>query len=181
MEHAGGPALACGGDALMRRAAFVAVGGFRDDLIAGEEPELCVRLRAAGWQVWRIDAEMTLHDAAMTRFGQWWNRTRRGGFAAASGRGLARRATRTPRRRTDPPGALWGLALPVAALLGSLVTPWALALLAAYPAQVIRLALRKGGRRGDWEEAVFLTLGKVPEVTGTISYALSRYISNPTS
>ena len=148
-----GQALACGGDALMRRAAFVAVGGFRDDLIAGEEPELCVRLRAAGWQIWRIDAEMTLHDAAMTRFGQWWNRTRRGGFASAQGMALhgappeRHGVTRTRR------ALVWGLALPAAALVGSLVTPWALALLAAYPAQMIRLALRKGGRRGDWEEA----------------------------
>ena len=53
MDTPVGQARACGGDALMRRAAFEAVGGFRDDLIAGEEPELCVRLRAAGWQIWR--------------------------------------------------------------------------------------------------------------------------------
>src|SRR5690606_5896117 len=62
-----GEALACGGDALMLLSAFQAVGGFREDLIAGEEPELCQRLRRAGGQIWRIDAEMTLHDAAMTR------------------------------------------------------------------------------------------------------------------
>ncbi|MEM9139196.1 MAG: glycosyltransferase, partial [Pseudomonadota bacterium] len=70
-----GEAKACGGDALMRMTALAAVGGYRDDLIAGEEPELCVRLRAAGWRVWRLDAEMTLHDADMHRFGQWWRRT----------------------------------------------------------------------------------------------------------
>ncbi|MFE1817307.1 glycosyltransferase family 2 protein, partial [Metapseudomonas otitidis] len=61
-----GQAKACGGDALMRADAFVQVNGYRADLIAGEEPELCVRLRAQGWKVWRLDAEMTLHDAAMT-------------------------------------------------------------------------------------------------------------------
>ena len=33
-----GKTRACGGDALMRRAAFAAAGGFRGDLIAGEEP-----------------------------------------------------------------------------------------------------------------------------------------------
>lgn len=80
-----GPARACGGDALMRRAAVAGVGGYRDDLIAGEEPELCLRLIRAGWQVWRIDAEMTLHDAAMTRVAQWWRRTRRAGHAFAEG------------------------------------------------------------------------------------------------
>lgn len=166
-----GRALACGGVALMRRVAFEAAGGFRDDLIAGEEPELCVRLRAAGWQVWRIDAEMALHDAAMTRFGQWWNRTRRGGFAAAIGAALhgappERHGVAQTRR-----AVIWGVGLPVAALLGTLVTPWALALLVAYPAQVIRLAVRKGGRRGDWEEAAFLTAGKIPEVAGVLAYA----------
>ena len=62
-----GETRACGGDVLMRRDAFRAVGGFDPALIAGEEPELCVRLRAAGWRIWRLDAEMTLHDAAITR------------------------------------------------------------------------------------------------------------------
>jgi len=69
-----GEADACGGDALIRTAAFRQVGGYDDKLIAGEEPELCSRLRAAGWRVVRLPAEMTLHDAAMTRFGQWWRR-----------------------------------------------------------------------------------------------------------
>ena len=69
-----GEAKGCGGDALMRADAFEQVGGFRADVIAGEDTELCVRLRAAGWRIWRLDAEMTVHDAAMTRFGQWWRR-----------------------------------------------------------------------------------------------------------
>ncbi|MFP3526346.1 hypothetical protein SB912_28065, partial [Pantoea sp. SIMBA_072] len=47
-----GEAKACGGDALMRADAFAGAGGFRADLIAGEEPELCVRLRGNGWKVW---------------------------------------------------------------------------------------------------------------------------------
>ena len=59
-----GQTLACGGDVLVRTEALRQVVGFRDDLIAGEEPELCVRLRAKGWSIWRLDAEMTLHDAA---------------------------------------------------------------------------------------------------------------------
>jgi len=80
-----GEASECGGNALMRLAAFRAAGGFRDELIAGEEPELCVRLRRAGWKVHRIAGEMVLHDAAMTRFAQWWRRTTRSGHAFAEG------------------------------------------------------------------------------------------------
>ena len=54
-----GAARACGGDALMRTAALAEVGGYDPNLIAGEEPELCVRLRAAGWQIYTLDREMT--------------------------------------------------------------------------------------------------------------------------
>jgi len=61
-----GEARAFGGDVVLRAAALRAVGGYRDDLIAGEEPELCVRLRAAGWKIWRLGHDMTWHDATMT-------------------------------------------------------------------------------------------------------------------
>ena len=54
-------------------------------LQAGEVPELCLRLRQAGWRIRRIDAEMTLHDAAITRFSQWWTRMVRSGHAYAQG------------------------------------------------------------------------------------------------
>lgn len=77
-----GPAKACGGDVLMRVDALAAAGGFREDLIAGEEPELCLRLRRAGGGIDRIDAEMTQHDAAILHWGQWWRRNVRGGYGA---------------------------------------------------------------------------------------------------
>ena len=60
-----GEAAACGGDALVRVAALREVGGYDAALIAGEEPEMCLRLSRRGWRVRRLDAEMTLHDAAM--------------------------------------------------------------------------------------------------------------------
>ena len=78
-----GTAVACGGDAFVRVAAFNEVGGFSEDLIAGEEPDLCFRLRRAGWRIFRMDAEMTLHDADMTRASQWWQRSVRSGYATA--------------------------------------------------------------------------------------------------
>jgi glycosyltransferase involved in cell wall biosynthesis len=75
-----GPALAVGGDAMFRLAAFDSVGGYDPSVMAGEEPQLCLRLRHANWKILRIDAEMTLHDAAMTRFAQWWRRHVRAGY-----------------------------------------------------------------------------------------------------
>ena len=153
----------------MRLSALQAVGGYREDLIAGEEPELCVRLRAAGGEIWRIDAEMTLHDAAMTSFSQWWRRTRRSGHAFAEGAALhgappERHCVAETRR-----ALVWGAALPGAALIGTAITPWALALLLAWPAQVLRLGVREG-----WTRALFLTLGKIPEAQGVIEYHLRR-------
>jgi GT2 family glycosyltransferase len=160
-----GLARACGGDALMRVAAVEEVGGYDPTLIAGEEPELCVRLRAAGWQVWRIDQEMTLHDAAMTRVGQWWKRARRAGHAFAEGAALhggpPERHWVTETRRA----VLWGAVLPVLALIGALFSPWALALLLVYPLQILRLSRRLG-----WERGVFMVVGKLPEALGVLQY-----------
>ena len=79
-----GEALFCGGDVLMRRAALEAVGGFDETLIAGEEPEMCRRLRKAGWRIQHIDHPMTLHDLAITRFAQYWRRSQRAGYAYAA-------------------------------------------------------------------------------------------------
>lgn len=73
----------CGGDALFVRSALAQVGGFNETLIAGEEPELCARLRQAGWRIQHIDAPMTLHDLAMTRWRQYWLRAERAGHAYA--------------------------------------------------------------------------------------------------
>ena len=78
-----GEALACGGDAMMRMDALRQIGLYDETVIAGEEPELCARFRAAGGRIWRIDAPMTVHDAAMHHLGQWWHRTVRCGFGYA--------------------------------------------------------------------------------------------------
>ena len=173
-----GEARACGGDALTRAAAFAAVGGYRESLIAGEEPELCLRLRAGGWKIRRLDAEMTLHDAAITRFGQWWRRTRRAGFAFAEGAALHGAPPERHWVRETRRALLWGLALPAAALgLGLLVSPLGFLLLLAYPAQVIRMAARDGwSDRNAWEFALFGVLGKFPEMVGVVEYHLGALL-----
>jgi GT2 family glycosyltransferase len=166
-----GEAAACGGDVLMRVEAFRTAGGFDPRLIAGEEPELCLRLRAAGWRIWRLDAEMTLHDAAITRFGQWWRRARRAGHAYAEGAAMHGAAPERHRVAQTRRALIWGFALPVAVLvLGLLVPPLALLLALAWPVQVARLARRSG----DLSEALFLTLGKIPEAIGVLDYHLGR-------
>jgi cellulose synthase/poly-beta-1,6-N-acetylglucosamine synthase-like glycosyltransferase len=73
-----------GGDVLVRRSALESVNGFDESLIAGEEPEMCRRMRNLGWIIQHIDVPMTLHDLAITRFSQYWLRAQRAGFAFAA-------------------------------------------------------------------------------------------------
>ena len=171
-----GEAKACGGIAMARAGAFEQVGGFRDDLIAGEEPELCFRLRASGWRVWRLQQEMALHDAAMTRIAQWWKRAKRGGYASAEGVSLHGASQDRYSVRESRSAWFWGLGLPLFAFAcTALIGPFGLAALLAYPAQVVRLALR-GDRsaRENWLRAAFLVIGKFPEMLGQLRFMTDR-------
>jgi len=171
-----GEAKACGGDVMMRAAPLESVGGYRDSLIAGEEPELCVRLRAKGWRVWRLDAEMTLHDAAMTRIGQWWKRSMRAGFTFAEGAHLHGAPPERHRVRESRRAWVWGLCIPLAVFAGALLwNAWILVALLVYPLQMLRLFLASEGptRARAWR-AVFMVLGKFAEAFGQLKYLALR-------
>jgi glycosyltransferase involved in cell wall biosynthesis len=176
-----GEARSCGGIAMYRIAALSAANGFREGLIAGEEPELCVRLRAAGGRIWRLDADMAWHDVAMTRLGQWWRRTKRAGHAFAEGAALhgappERHYVKEARRALT-----WGLALPIAALLGAFFHGACALVLLAYPMQIVRLSLRHraDGRPSPGARAFFLVLGRFPEALGVCTYWLRRWRRAP--
>lgn len=174
-DTAPGEALECGGDFLVRAEAFAAVGGFDGGLIAGEEPELCVRLRADGRRIWRLDVEMTLHDANITSLRQWWWRTVRSGHAFAQ---VARAHRGSPHgiwRAAVPRAVFWGAGLPVLSGLGLLLHPAAALLTLLYPVQIVRIARRRGiDGRGAWAYACFTLLGKLPEVLGIAMYYTNR-------
>ncbi len=97
----------CGGDALMRRTVLEEVGGYDAQLIAGEEPELCQRMRAKGYIILHIDQAMTLHDLAITRSSQYWKRAVRAGHAYAEISNLLRQRAQNlpPEERKQP--ILW--------------------------------------------------------------------------
>lgn len=173
-----GDALACGGDAMMRIPALAEVGGYDDSLIAGEEPDLCLRLRQRGHRILRLPEEMTVHDAAMTRFGQWWRRSVRAGHAFAEG---AARHGKPPDRhwvRETRSLFVWGAALPLLALMLVPVTRGAsLALLViAYSLQFARIYRweRSRGRSAADARVLggFLLLAKFPEFQGAAQFAL---------
>jgi len=173
---AAGEAKACGGDVMIRAAALAAVDGYNPKLIAGEEPELCVRLRAAGWRIWRLDAEMTLHDAAMTRLSQWWKRSMRAGFTYAEGAHLHGAPPERHRVRESRRAWLWGLCIPLAVIVGALVAgPWVLAALVIYPLQMLRLFFAfEGSVRARALRAFFLVVGKFAEVCGQLKFLALR-------
>lgn len=161
-----GEAKSCGGDALMRVRALEDVGHYNPNLIAGEEPELCVRLRGAGWTIQRLDAEMTWHDAAIMNVSQWWQRARRAGHAYAEGAALHGAPPERHNVAATRRALIWGAGIPIVAVIGAVFHPFLAVILLAMPAQVIRL----GRRSGDWAQAFFLTVGKFPEAQGVLGY-----------
>lgn len=181
-----GEIAACGGIFLVRAAAFRAVGGFRPDVIAAEDDELCLRLRRAGGRILLVDAPMASHDADLRRFRQWWRRSQRAGHAYAQGAALHgdspdRHFVRDCRRIW-----FWGLVLPVAALGAAWTSPaLALAVAALYPLQIARLYVV--GRRHGWSGAdaapwaLFTVLGKFPGVVGLLQYRVRRSLGRTTT
>lgn len=83
-RYQAGEADFCGGDALFRREALQQVNGFNPQLLAGEEPEMCFRLRQLGWRILHLDVAMTTHDLAIRSFRQYWQRATRAGYAYAA-------------------------------------------------------------------------------------------------
>jgi GT2 family glycosyltransferase len=171
-----GECKACGGDAIMRIEAFEQVGGYRAELICGEEPELCVRMRQAGWKIWRLAESMTIHDAGIDRFGQWWKRMVRGGYGFALGVALHGAPPERHWVREARSAWIWGLLIPLTfAVLTIAFGWWAVALLAVYPAQFLRLALQgKHASRANWVKAGSLVLGKFPEAIGQMKFRWDR-------
>ncbi len=173
-----GEAGACGGDSMMRVEPIRAASGFNASLIAGEEPELCLRLRREDWKIVRIDAEMTRHDAAMTRLGQWWRRAVRCGHAYAEGAWMHGRSPERYNVRQVGSSLAWGVVLPALGVAPAWVTNgWSLLALLAYPLQWIRIAAqqRRQGRSAHDGRlyATFTLLGKFAQCVGTALFALN--------
>lgn len=168
-----GDMKACGGIAMMRLYALQRAGGFRSDLIAGEEPELCVRLRHAAWKIHRLPDDMAWHDADMTRFSQWWRRTVRAGYAYAEGAWLHGTAPERHWVKETIRALFWGAGWPAAVtLLAMFGARWALMLLISYPLQMLRLSRHPGG----WPQAFFLVLGKFAEAWGVLRFYRRHFL-----
>jgi GT2 family glycosyltransferase len=176
-DRPAGDVDACGGDAMMRVDAFMGVSGFDPNLIAGEEPDLCYRLRQRGWKILRLSDEMTLHDAGITRFGQWWRRTMRSGHAFTENAWRHIRGTERYHLRESLSILFWGLFLPIIAIALALPTEgMSLLLLLAYPLlalRILRHEMREGRPMRDAAlYAGFCVLGKFPQAFGQLRFVM---------
>jgi glycosyltransferase involved in cell wall biosynthesis len=79
-----GDAESFGGDVLVRRGALLETGGYDEELVGGEDPELSRRIRQQGWRIRLLDAGMTRHDLAMTKVSQYLKRAYRSGYGFAA-------------------------------------------------------------------------------------------------
>lgn len=172
----------CGGIAMMRISALIDVQGFDTGLIAGEEPELCVRLRKAGWQIWRLDRSMALHDAAITRFSQWWKRTIRIGFSYAEAAYLHGSKPERFRVWESRRAWLWGIWLPLGCLTITLMYwPWGAVAWTIFPLQGVRQTARNSGPLGDRITVAFYQLlARFPEAIGQIRFLCNRLFGRRT-
>ncbi len=179
-----GEARHCGGIFLCRCDAFQSAGMFDPTVVAGEEPDLCARIRAAGGRILRIDAPMGTHDADMHRFAQWWRRAARGGLAfalAAARNGWSDRAA----IRQILSSLFWGVLIPVALLVSLILIPfepWT-ALLALLPAgavvaMIVRIAHARRRLGDSWSDcllyALFCMLAKSAQVVGMFRWLRMR-------
>lgn len=165
----------CGGDMMVRRSVFDRVGGFTSSLIAGEDEEFCLRIRQQGAKIIRLPRPMTHHDAAMTRFSQWWKRTERAGHAFAQIGAMHPPHFRREQKRV----MVFGLLLPVLLLIGLALACWLVLLVVlAYGLSYHRTVkgLRSEGVPAGQalHHGLFLSLSKFPNLIGMTRYFWRR-------
>jgi GT2 family glycosyltransferase len=161
-----------GGDVLIRTSAFKSTTGYRDDFIAGEDPDLSVRMRAAGWHLWRLAAEMTLHDISMTRFSQWWRRAIRSGYVYAQGAYQRRSAAERYFVWESRRAWFWGFLLPLLLLTISIsYEPWGWTIWLIYPLRVGQQIVRNTGSfKERTRGAIFAMTARFPESIGQLKF-----------
>jgi glycosyltransferase involved in cell wall biosynthesis len=165
-----GPIARCGGIFTVRKGIFSELEGFDTTLIAGADPEFCLRLTAKGGEILALDTDMGTHDSAMYHFSQWWHRCTKVGFGYANG---AKWGSWQKQARSS---LVWGAALPLCMLLGSLlISPLFLCLIVLYFIQIFRIYnsnidIGTSDAYDKYLYAQFCVLAKFPEAKGVIRY-----------
>ena len=187
-----GESAAVGGNAMFRVAALADVGGYDPLLIAGEEPEMCVRLRHKGWRLWRLEAPMALHDAQMTRLSQWWKRAVRFGYAQTQVSQMHKGSPHRIWARQTRSTILWTLVPPLLAISATVVLAvapggwwWLLGLapMLMYDLLALRIFIARRqmgqGVADSFLYATATTLAKFPQFVGAMRYLRRRRTGLP--
>lgn len=173
-----GKVESCGGIAMFRCTALKSVEGFDESLIAGEERDLCYRIRKRQSAViLSIDAPMALHESNMTHFRQYWRRCFRTGHA------YIEVSNRHPdwQRRTGGSNSLRHVAILITAacLSAILRSPWPMLiwsglLTLAVARNAIRCKSRIGSLGGAFLYSFHHYMAKLPIAMGQIDARIRR-------
>lgn len=175
-----GPAQSCGGNALIRVESFREIGGFDESFAAGEEPELCFRLRKQGWTIFRLPEEMVKHDADITSWKQWWLRSKRSGVAYAQGAWVHGRSDERYNVKHCARIWFWAGAVPTGAIVLGPLTSWMslVAALGGYGVLLARMIRFRKGQGDTTQEAMIFSLfnlmAKFPQLQGQIEFLIRR-------
>lgn len=170
------------GDMCVKVSVFNEVGGFDQKIIAAEDDDLCIRVRKAGYTIFRLDADMSYHDANIMHLSQWFKRSKRGGHGYANIHHLHGHSPEHYFRRELISVSVWGGLIPLAFLLFLLVQPWAAVLLLAfYLLFVAKTIVRRIAKGDNVKVAVaygaLIFTGKIPELMGIFEYWKNRLLS----
>lgn len=171
---------AFGGNSMVRVKAFVEVGGFSNQVIAGEDAELAARLLLANYQIEKLERPMVRHDADITRFAQWWWRSVRSGHAIGQRAHIHGNSILKDCLRERRSVMVWGIAAPLLIIAGSLISVWIGAAIAAlYGVLAFRIWRYRQSRGNSARDAaiyaVFTVLGKFPEAIGLLRFWRNQF------
>lgn len=183
-----GEVRACGGNALVRTEALIQVGGYNELLIAGEEPDMCLRMKAKGWSIFRIPPKMATHDADILDFGSWWKRSKRSGHAYTEHVAIHKGCSNPDWVRAVGSMVVWALLIPgllIAGVILSLIFNifWLLLPIVAVLAVIIqyyrikRRCLADGVIRPTAHgEAILSLVAKFAQFSGALTFGANLFL-----
>ncbi|MEL6189281.1 MAG: glycosyltransferase [Myxococcota bacterium] len=175
-----GDAMEFGGEVMMRVKALREAGLYNPEVIAAEDTDLAIRMRELGWRILRVDRHMSIHDADIQRFEQWWKRMVRGGHGTAENDAMHGESPHYHRKGWTRSTIFWGAVVPAGGMALALPTlglsaMGAAAGLGALYLKTERAALRDGRspeQARAW--AANCTMGKIPEALGYYRFWRNR-------
>jgi glycosyltransferase involved in cell wall biosynthesis len=170
-----GDVSSSGGIFMIRAKAFSSIKGMNNSIIAGEEPEMCHRLKAKGWPIFRLADDMGTHDAAINSFWQWWKRAKRSGFAYAQVYDLHCKGMQKYFKRENFSIMFWACIYPiVVTFLALLTSPVFLLLLSLYLVQTCKVVVQINRRLQNIHKSIaygfFTMIAKWPQMIGQLIF-----------